>query len=465
MWIKLLFGLLLAYGVAKYFCCNCGQEVKAPVVPNDQWWGPGQPRKVDESIRPFKIDVPKEVIDDLKSRLEKTRTLVKPLEGAAWTYGIGTDYLQTVLDYWRTKYDWNKRQSLLNRYPQFKTNIQGLDIHFYHVKPTIPKDRSVRVLPMLVVHGWPGSIVEFQKIIPLLTTPRPDRDFVFELIIPCLPGYGFSDAAVRPGLGHTQMTVILKNLMDRVGFKKFYTHGSDWGSVITAVLGVLYPSSVEGLHLICLDASPWTQVLVWLGSYFPSLIVEEKYASRMYPLSHHWSRILEESGYLHIQSTKPDTVGVGLTDSPAGLAAYILEKFSTWTNPEYRFSQDGKLLEKFTLDELLDNVMVYWITNSITTSARLYAESSSTAHRALNSEQVPIHTPVACAAFPNELMYTPEWLLKNRFRNLIQMNHFSRGGHFAAFEEPQLLADDVWTFVGVVEGNKKAAKVAESSEL
>ncbi|XP_046739168.1 juvenile hormone epoxide hydrolase 1-like [Diprion similis] len=464
MWKLTLVSLLLIYGIAKYF--GSTGEPELPAVPSDQYWGPGQAHEIDKSIRPFKIDIPKEVIDDLKARLNRTRSLTKPLEGAAWTYGVNSEYLQTVLEYWRKKYDWTERQALLNKYPQFKTNIQGLDIHFYHVKPTVPKDRSVRVVPMLLLHGWPGSVVEFQKAIPLLSTPRPDQDFVFELVIPSLPGYGFSDSAVRPGLGSAQVAVLMTNLMNRLGFEKFYTQGGDWGSLITTNIGILRSKNVLGAHLnLCSSRTAASTLWSIVGSFIPSLIVSNEHWSKMYPLTYHWSRLVEEMGYLHIQSTKPDTVGVALSDSPAGLAAYILEKFSTWTNPEYRFSQDGKLLEKFTIDELLDNLMLYWVTNSITTSMRLYSESFNSAQQSLKLDSVYLGVPTACAIFPHEISYHPESLLRLRYSDLVQVNYMPRGGHFAIFEEPQLLADDVWSFVGLVEKKKKTEKPATSSEL
>ncbi|NP_001128399.1 epoxide hydrolase 1 precursor [Nasonia vitripennis] len=425
--------------------------VEVPDLPN-QYWGPGKPVPDPKDIKPFKIDVPKEVIDDLNKRLDSTRSFVEPLEGSAWTYGISSTYLKTVLNHWRKKYNWSQRQALLNKYPQFKTKIQGLDIHFYHVKPQVPKDRKVRVLPLLMLHGWPGSIVEFQKIIPMLTTAKPDENFVFELIIPSLPGYGFSQAAARPGLGPAQMAVVFKNLMQRLGFEQFYTQGGDWGSLITANMAVLYPKKVIGTHLnMCFIESHKAHFLSLVGAYIPSLVVDSEHYSKMYPLSYHFGRLIEETGYLHIQATKPETVGAALTDSPAGLAAYILEKFSTWTNPDYRFRDDGGLLEKFTMDELLDNLMVYWVTNSITTSQRLYAECFSKANRELGVDKMPIFVPTACANFPHELAYRSETILKERFTNLVQFTHPPRGGHFAAFEEPELLANDVWSFVHKLE--------------
>ncbi|KAI4471858.1 epoxide hydrolase 1-related [Holotrichia oblita] len=195
-----------------------------PVLENT-WWGPGDPKKVDTSIRPFKINIPQKVIDDLNQRLQNARPFTPPLEGIQHQYGINTKLLSEVVEFWKTKYNWKERQTFLNQYPQFKTNIQGLDIHFLHVKPTNTK--GLKVLPLLLLHGWPGSVREFYELIPLLTKPQPGKDFVFEIIAPSLPGYGFSDAAAKPGLSAVKMSAIFRNLMHRLGFNKFYIQGGD----------------------------------------------------------------------------------------------------------------------------------------------------------------------------------------------------------------------------------------------
>ena len=424
------------------------KELKVPTLPETNW-GSKKSGKESAEIRPFKIDVPAKVLDDLKYRLAHRRTYVAPLEDVAWTYGISTKYLNTVLDYWKDKYNWSERQTLLNKYPQFITNIQGLDIHFYHVKPTnLPKDKNLKVLPLLLLHGWPGSVVEFQKIIPILTKPWPNQNFVFEIIAPSLPGYGFSEGAVRPGMATSQIAVIFKNLMHRLGFEKFYIQGGDWGAVITANMAALFPEQVIGLHSnMCGSMTGSTFLWSFIGTYFPSLVGVNEHYSRYFPLSRVLFNIIEESGYFHIQATKPDTIGTAVTASPDALAAYILEKFSTWTNTAYKERDDGGLTEKFTLDELLDNVMIYWISNSITTSVRLYAENFCSSYRTLKIEELPIKVPTGCAVFPNELISQPESMLKSRYTKLIQYSLMPRGGHFAAFEEPKLLADDIFNFV------------------
>ncbi|XP_011250832.1 juvenile hormone epoxide hydrolase 1 [Camponotus floridanus] len=455
MWKTTTVILVLTIGIAFLFRNN---PIDVPDLP-ETFWGPEKNKGASKEIRSFAITIPKSEIDDLNERLAKKRKLVEPLEDVAWTYGISTTYLNNIIEHWHTKYNWTERQALLNKYPQYITNIQGLDIHFYHVAPHIPPDRkNIKVLPLLITHGWPGSVVEFQKIIPILTTPRADRDFVFEVIAPSLPGYGFSQPAVRPGLGPPQISVILKNLMLRLGFKKFYAQGGDWGSIITTHLGSLFPNNTLGVHLNMCSSSVKSSLLWWLiGAFIPQLVVDNQHYSRMYPLSDHLSYLIEETGYMHIQASKPDTIGTAVAASPVGLAAYILEKFSTWTNKEYKTRLDGGLLEKYTLDELLDNIMIYWLTNSLTTSVRLYSEQFNKKHMSSRIDELPVNVPTACAAFPHELAYQSESLLRDKFTNLIQFNHLPRGGHFAAFEEPGLLADDIFEFVSKTENIRKKA--------
>ncbi|GBP32297.1 Juvenile hormone epoxide hydrolase [Eumeta japonica] len=305
-----------------------------------------------------------------------------------------------------------------------------------------------QVVPLLLLHGWPGSVREFYELIPLLTKQRPGRNFVFEVVVPSLPGYGFSDAAVRPGLATPQIAVIMRNLMRRLGHKKFYVQGGDWGSVIVSNMATLFPEDILGHHTnMPFVQHKCTLLKTLIGSVFPSWVVEEKYAERMYPLSKFFSFLLEESGYLHLQATKPDTVGVALTDSPAGLAAYILEKFSTWTVFDYKHLPDGGLTKKFTLDQLLDNLMIYWSTSSITTAMRLYSEDFSIKKRALKLENIPSPVPTWVLQARYELAFQPAGLLKYKYPNLINVTILDEGGHFLAFEMPAVVADDVFNAV------------------
>ncbi|KAF2886416.1 hypothetical protein ILUMI_19757, partial [Ignelater luminosus] len=325
------------------------------------------------------------VITDLKKRLDQARPFVSPLEGIQQQYGMNTNLLKEIVEFWKTKYNWREREQFLNKYPQFTTSIQGLQIHFIRVKP--PQTSGLQVVPLLLLHGWPGSVREFYEIIPLLTTPQKGRNFVFEVIVPSLPGYGFSQAAAKPGLGAVQLAVVFKNLMERLGFKKYYLQGGDWGGAIVANMATLYPKNILGVHSnMCVVNTPLTLIKTFIGSFYPGFVVSKEYEHKMYPYSEKFMNVILESGYMHIQATKPDTVGVALNDSPVGLAAYILEKFTTCTNPEWKTKPDGGLKLKYSYTDLLDNVMIYWVTGSITSSMRLYSETFNKAQLSLGLE-------------------------------------------------------------------------------
>lgn len=429
--VLFVFAALAATGIYKIL-----PLFEAPPVPKleSTWWGAGSPSAADSPIKPFKISVSDEVLKDLKYRLQHARPLVEPLQGIQQQYGMNSKLTKQIVNFWLNEYNWKERETYLNRYPQFTTKIQGLNIHYIHVKPQVSKE--ITVYPMMMIHGWPGSIREFYDIIPFLTTPQKGRNFVFELIIPSLPGYGFSEAATKPGLGSAQMAVVMKNLMKRLNFDRYYLQGGDFGAIIIDIMGILYPDHVIGVHSnMCNEASPKSMLQKFFYSFKPSLIVEEKYEHLVYPMSNVISKLLGESGYLHLQATKPDTVGTALQDSPVGLAAYILEKFTTWTNPEFKNLEDGGLTKKFTMTDLLDNVMIYWITNSITTSFRLYAESFKPEYFQLGFDRIPVKLPTACARFVHDLMYVPTALLENKYHQLLQVKDYE-GGHFAAMEEP-----------------------------
>ncbi|XP_025208982.1 juvenile hormone epoxide hydrolase 1-like [Melanaphis sacchari] len=452
---KYLLAALIAFALVIYQKNAIDNIVVPETMSDNVCWGAnsGQTKDCDNTkeVRPFLINITTEVIVDLKYRLSNARPLVKPLQSVNFEYGFNSDYLAKIIDHWLNRYDWTARQAYLNTLPQFKTKIFGLDLHFIHAKP--PAKSSARTIPLLMLHGWPGSVVEFYKIIPMLITPIADRNFVFEVVAPSLPGYGFSDAAARPGMGPAQMGQMFVKLMERLGHKKFYVQGGDWGAAITEAISKIFPDRVYGMHSnMCSTISSlglYDYVRLALGTYWPSLIVSsESEKSRTYPLSKVFFGFLEESGYMHLQMTKPDTAGVALNDSPVGLAAYILEKFSTWTHMNYKSLPDGGL-SKFKMDELLDNVMIYWVTNSMTTSMRLYSEYANKKYYALPHTSAKVKVPAACAIFPNEMpiMLALKKLLNNEFENLVRATEMKDGGHFAAFEQPRMLADDIWSTV------------------
>lgn len=241
-------------------------------------------------------------------RLQHARKLTPTLEGIQQQYGINSDLLMEVVEFWKTKYDWRKREEFLNQFPQYTTRIQGLKVHFLHLKPV--KKEGIRVLPLLMLHGWGGSIREFYEILPILTTPQKGKDVVFEVIVPSLPGFGFSEAASKPGLSFLHMGLVLKNLMKRLGHENFYIQGGDWGSAIGGSMAIFFPNSILGFHSnMCTVASTSALFKMILASLYPAAIVDESYKHKIYPLTNTFSNLIEETGYMHIQATKPDTIG------------------------------------------------------------------------------------------------------------------------------------------------------------
>ncbi|XP_075060566.1 epoxide hydrolase 1-like [Mixophyes fleayi] len=436
----------------------CGRRKKT-IEMADGWWGSGEkPQKnEDVSVRPFRIEVSDEDIQDLHDRLDRTR-YVSPLEDSQFHYGMNGAELQKIVSYWRNTFDWGKQVEIINRYPHYKTSIEGLELHFIHVKPPhLPPGQ--KAIPLLMVHGWPGSFYEFYHILPLLTEPGKhglDPNFTFEVICPSIPGYGFSEAPHKKGFNAVAAARIFYKLMLRLGFSEFYLQGGDWGSLITTTLSQMKPESVKGLHLNFLPLGKGgfkVLVSLLLGRYLPWLVgMTREDVRRVYPyFEKNVYALLRESGYLHIQATKPDSVGSALNDSPAGLAAYILEKFSTGTNPDFRQLEDGGLQRKYSMDDLLTNVMIYWTTGSITSSMRFYKENFTRDMQSSPSNRTPVYVPTGIAAFPYELMHAPLIWAKERHKNIITYSYMPRGGHFAALEEPELLARDIQNFVSKVE--------------
>ncbi|CAG9803438.1 unnamed protein product [Chironomus riparius] len=420
-----------------------------PELDLNEYWGRGDVKnyKEDTTIKPFKISYSAEVIKRLTDKLDDAPAFAEPLEDTAFEYGFNTKHLQKILNYWKGQYlpKWNEREQFLNQFPQFTTQIQGLNIHYIHVKPKTTA--NTKVYPLILLHGWPGTVREFYDIIPLLTTPSKDN-IAFEVIAPSLPGYGWSEAASKKGLGAAKIAVVFQNLMKRIGFKKYYVQGGDWGSLIGTDMAAFFPENVLGFHTnMCMVDSPIANIKTFIASFYPSLFMDAKYVDWVYPFFPKFLTLLQESGYMHIQSTKPDTIGVALTGNPVGLVAYILEKFSTWTNPAYRNLADGGLEKYFTMDALLDNVMIYYLTNSITTSQRIYKEVFSSEFADSSINRVPVIVPSACAHFKYELMHQIEWALPEKFVNLLQSNYFEDGGHFAAMQLPKIMYNDFIDFV------------------
>ena len=378
-------------------------------------------------IRPFEISVPDTVLADLRVRLAATR--FPDQVGEPWVYGTDIAYLRQLVDYWRDEYDWRAQERQLNALDNYKTRIDGLDIHFIHQRSPEPD-----ALPIVITHGWPGSVVEFLKAIGPLTDPVAhggDAADAFHVVAPSMPGYGFSDKPREPGMGPEQIADINAQLMARLGYERYGAQGGDWGAAVSTWLAAKYASNVAGLHLNMAFAGPPADSDDPTGGATPEEL------ARMQART---AELADGFAYSAIQGTKPQTLGYGLNDSPAGLAGWIVEKFQSWCD----CSGDPETI--FTKDELLTNIMLYWVTGTATSAARLYYESSNQATEGLLF--MPggrIEVPTGVALFPQELILPPRAWVERQF-NLTHWSEMPRGGHFAAFEQPELFVEDLRTF-------------------
>lgn len=388
---------------------------------------------------------------------EKNVTLKQPLEGVNFEYGFNTDYLKDVLKYWKDDYlpRWREREIFIWQFPQYIIQIQGLRLHYLHLKVYDDVKEVKQMYPILLLHGWPSSIREFYDLAPKLYEGTNDTKIVFDIVVPSSPGFVWSQGASKKGMGPAQIAVILRNLMLRLGYRKFFIHGNDWGSVIGSHIATLFPENVLGYHSTsCTLNTPLSNLKLLIANLAPSFFVPSEYQTLFFPISKRFVDIFEETGHSHIQATKPDTIGIALNDNPVGLMVYILEKFSTWTNGRFKNLQDGGLGQKFKFDTLIDNIMLYYLTNSITSSQRIFAEAYSKEQRSLNLDRVITLVPTGCARFKGNLIYNfaTDFQLVNKYVQLIHSTYYSSGGHFAAIQEPDVLYKDIMEFV------KKAEK-------
>ncbi|XP_035659496.1 epoxide hydrolase 1-like [Branchiostoma floridae] len=455
-WKLTTFFVIVAVAIAVLF----SGVLKTPPEPlefQDNYWGrgakPSPDTKQDENVYGIIVNVSDSALADLKNRLSNTR-FFDALEDVQFQYGFRREYMIDLVTYWKTQYDWRKQEAYLNTLSHYKTNIEGIDLHFIHAKPKLKPGQTAK--PLLIVHGWPGSVFEFYKMIPMLVDPTShggSEDDVFEVIAPSIPGYGFSEIPHKKGFDQIAAAQMFHKLMERLGFQKFYVQGGDWGAMITRNMAVLKPSVIKGLHtnMPTIEMGGAYAFYMMLGSVAPSLagLTEADY-KRLYPVSKKLLDTLQESGYFHLQASKPDTVGFALNDSPVGLAAYILEKFSTWTNPANRDLADGGLEKYYTKDELLTSVMMYWVTGTIPSSMRFYKEAF--AGKALVAIGLPVTVPSGVVAFPHEIIsHVPESFCYWGYPNLVHYTTMPTGGHFPAFEQPALLAEDIRAFARKVE--------------
>lgn len=375
---------------------------------------------MSDTISPFKVDISPKAIDELRARLAATRW-PEPETVNDWSQGIPAAYMMEICEYWRTDYDWYRWQEKLNGFDQFKTTIDGVGIHFIHVKSPHQNAR-----PIIMTHGWPGSVVEFHKVIEALADPTRfggEAADAFHVVCPSLPGYAFSDKPTEAGWGVEKIGRAWGMLMARLGYERYVAQGGDWGAIVTQSMGLTETEHCEAIHVNMPIVGPDPETMQDLT---------ESEQAALEDMTHYteWG-----SGYSKQQSTRPQTLGYGLADSPVGQAAWIIEKFWAWTDcDEGGEKHPENVLSK---DELLDNVMMYWLTNSAASSAQLYWES-------FNSTGIdPIDMPVGCSIFPKELFRCSKRWAQKRFSSLIYWNELDRGGHFAAFEQPEIFVGEI----------------------
>lgn len=373
---------------------------------------------MSDAITPFTLAIPQAQIDDLHRRLDNTRWPERETV-QDWSQGAPLAKVQPLCEYWRHKYDWRRIEARLNDFGQFKTAIDGLDIHFLHVRS--PHENA---LPLLLTHGWPGSVIEFVKIIEPLTNPTKfggKAEDAFHVVVPSLPGYGFSGKPTETGWGVRHIAQAWGKLMQRLGYQNWVAQGGDWGGAITSQIGAMKPEGCNGIHLNMTvifpdaddlkDTTPQEQASLASMAFYND----------------------KDSGYAKQQSTRPQTLGYGLTDSPAGQAAWIYEKLYAWTDNK------GSPEDVFSMDEMLDNIMLYWLPATAASSGRLYWESMS------GFASVKIDMPVGVSIFPKEIFRPSRRWADKHLSKIIHWNELDAGGHFAAWEKPEVFVDEVRT--------------------
>jgi pimeloyl-ACP methyl ester carboxylesterase len=385
---------------------------------------------MSDNVTEFRLDVPESELEDLRARLRNARW-PDPETVEDWSQGVPLAYLLDLCRSWVDEYDWRATEARLNALPQFRSVIDGLGIHFLHVRSP-----HADALPLVMTHGWPGSIIEFLKVIGPLTDPTAhggDASDAFHVVCPSLPGYGFSDKPTRPGWGIERIAVAWTALMARLGYERYGAQGSDWGTSISASIGQQDPQHVAGIHLTPPLAPPD-------AATFDDLTERERAALASLKHAAEW-----DSGYSREHATRPQTIGYALVDSPTALAAWIIEKFWAWTDC------DGHPENVLARDELLDNLMLYWLPRTGASSARLYWESIRQIDEWISGTTTDtVSIPTGCSIFPKELQRPSRRWAERRFLDIRYWNEPERGGHFAAFEQPELFVDEVRAFFRLV---------------
>jgi pimeloyl-ACP methyl ester carboxylesterase len=380
----------------------------------------------DNAIRPFRIHVPEAAIVDLRRRIAATRWPARETV-TDQSQGVPLAKIQPLVRYWGTGYDWRKVEARLNALPQFVTKIDGLDIQFAHIR-----SRHPNALPLIITHGWPGSIMELLKVVGPLTDPTAyggRAEDAFDLVLPSMPGYGFSGKPQGTGWNPERIARAWAVLMERLGYKRYVSQGGDWGSVISDVMARQAPPGLLGIH-VNMPATVPPEVAKALNNGDPAPAgLSDKERAAFESLATFYKK---DCGYSAMMVTRPQTVGYGLADSPAGQAAWMYDKFASWT---YSGGEPERVL---TQDEMLDDISLYWFTNSATSSAQLYWVNNAN-----NFNAVDISIPAAITVFPGEIYRAPRSWAERSYHNLIYFNEVNNGGHFAAWEQPELFSSEI----------------------
>jgi epoxide hydrolase len=368
--------------------------------------------------RPFSIDVPQAVLDDLRRRLASTRW-PEPIPDVGWAYGADVAYVRSLCDYWRSGYDWRRHETELNRWPQFLCEVDGIDLQFWRVPGQGPKP-----FPLLLLHGWPGSMVEFQRLVGPLTDPAAhggDPADAFDVVVPSLPGFGWSGKPRERGWGISRIAAAFDTLMSHaLGYRRYGVQGGDWGGIIAAKMASAHANHVAALHLNFVIGVPPAEMCE----------ADKAFAAKRAAFRD------KETGYSNVQGTKPDSLTLAQADSPAGLAAWVMEKFHAWSDC------GGHLERAFSKDTLLTNLMFYWAPKSVASAARIYYEAG---RDPADFRYPKVEVPTGVAVFPAEPWQAPRHWVESRF-NIERWTEMPRGGHFAALEQPDLLLADLRAF-------------------
>ena len=381
-------------------------------------------------IRPFRVSVPEEMLVDLRRRLEATRWPDKETVNDR-SQGVQLAKLRSLVDYWSREYDWRKIESTLNALPQFITEIDGLDIQFAHIR-----SQHEDAMPLLMTHGWPGSIIELLKVIDPLTNPTAHggrAEEAFHLVLPTMPGYGFSGIPTSTGWNPAHMASAFDQLMKRLGYSEYVSQGGDWGAIISEILALQLPEGLLGIHVNMPGTVP-PEVLRHLRNFDPPPAKLSKPEKLAYERLLHFYR--DGFGYAAMMNQSPQTIGYALADSPVAMAAYYYDKFAEWTD------SGGEPEKVLSYDEMLDAISLYWLTNTGTSSSRSYWEGAQAGGGPFNAFDIP-SLPVAVTVFPAEIYRAPRSWGEKAFGNLIYWNEVDKGGHFAAWEQPPLFSEEV----------------------